>query len=294
MDEEGDDFRVVVTSDDQGLSSSLLVMTQEADALVEAGRVDDIGRGEFVQSVRFIGDSAYIVTYPEPWFLRTLPPVPPDGVWDPLWVVDLSDAHNPKLRGELEISGFSTYIHPLGTDHLLTIGVDTDSNNLIRGLSLSIFDVTDPDRPDLAHRTRFGDNLSWSEALQNHHAFTFFPERKALGIPLQLTEWGEWGQLRLTSTGLEVFRVDVDEGFTHLGRVEQVDMFPGGELDAWTVSCIDVRRSVMIADQDNAYVYAVSTGGVSVAEIADGLPEVASVPFMSPSDPLCPDVEVPL
>ena len=55
-----------------------------------------------------------------------------------------------------------------------------------------------------------------------------------------------------------------------------------------------LRRSVMIADDDGAYVYAVSTGGISVAEIVEGLPEVATVPFLSADDPMCPTQNVPL
>jgi uncharacterized secreted protein with C-terminal beta-propeller domain len=295
MDEEGDLFRVVTTSDREGLTSSLLVLGQEGDSLVERGRVDDIGKGEFVQSVRFFPDAAYVVTYPGQTFSQSVPPLPPGGFFDPLWAIDLSDAENPRIRGELQVDGYSTYIHPLGEDHLLTIGIDTDSSNVIRGLSLSIFDVRDLDHPTLAHRHRFGDGFSWSEAITDHHAFTFFPAHKALGIPVQLTTFdgsnGWWG---LTETGLEVFRVDVEQGFTALGRVEQRDLFGENSIDPWTAACVDVRRSVMIADDSGAYVYAVSTGGVSVAEIAQGLPEVATVPFLAPGDPLCPDVNLPL
>ncbi|MFH1811486.1 MAG: beta-propeller domain-containing protein [Pseudomonadota bacterium] len=295
MDEEGEHFRVVVTSDRDGLTSSLLVLGQEGDSLVERGRVDDIGRGEFVQAVRFFADVAYVVTYPGQTFSAWVPPLPPGGFFDPLWAIDLSDAENPRIRGELQVDGYSTYIHPLDEDHLLTIGIDTDSNNRILGLSLSIFDVADLDHPSLKHRHRFGDGFSWSEAITDHHAFNYFPAHKALGIPVQLTQFdsmnGWWG---LSSTGLEVFRVDAEQGFTELGRVEQRDLFDDSSLDQWTSSCIDVRRSVMIADDNGAYVYAVSTGGVSVAEIVPGLPEVARVPFLSAGDPLCPDTNLPL
>ena len=42
---------------------------------------------------------------------------------DPLWTIDLSDYENPKIMGELEVPGVSTYIHPLSDDALLTIGL---------------------------------------------------------------------------------------------------------------------------------------------------------------------------
>lgn len=292
MDEEGEDFRVVVSTDIEGQNSSLLVLSQEGDLLSEVGRADDIGKGEFVQSVRFFSDRAFVVTYPEQSFTAWRDPSIPE-IRDPLFAIDLSEPHKPVLRGELEVTGYSTYIHPIDRDHVLTIGVDTDTSNVIQGLSLSIFDVTDLGSPQLAHRENFGDSLTWSEALTDHHAFTYFPAAKALGIPVQLSN-SNGEQLQLQSTGLEVFQVDIDTGFTHLGRVEQAPMFSATSLDPWNVSCIDVRRSVMIADDTGAYVYAVSTGGVSVAEITQGLPAVASVPFLGADDPACPDGFLPL
>ena len=45
---------------------------------------------------------------------------------DPLFVFDLSDPHKPAIAGELKIPGFSTYMHRLDDDHLLTIGYDAD------------------------------------------------------------------------------------------------------------------------------------------------------------------------
>ncbi len=69
------------------------------DRLVEVGRVDHIGKGEQVQAVRFIGDAGYVVT-----FRQT----------DPFYTIDLSDPANPIILGELEIPGFSSYLHPIG------------------------------------------------------------------------------------------------------------------------------------------------------------------------------------
>jgi len=295
MDENGNDFRVVVSTQEEGQTNSLLVLEQQAEALVEVARVDDIGRNEFVQSVRYIDKRAYIVTYPERTFTQRVPPRPPGGMHDPLWVVDLSERLDPRLRGRLEVGGYSTYIHPLDERHLLTIGVDTDENNVILGLSLSIFDVTNPDQPALDWREDFGRDSSWSEALQNHHAFTYFPQQHALAIPLQVgqptTGAAAW---QLTSTGLEVYRVDAERGFTHLGHIEQTGLFSQFEVNWQNVQCIDVRRSVMIADASDAYVYAISAGGVSVARIAEDLPAVAAVPLWAPNDALCPDIIVPL
>lgn len=269
MDEEDGRLRAVLTTNDSLSGSSdrnrtsLLVIEEDGVSLVEAGRVDDIGKGEFVQAVRFLGDFAYVVTYPlegddlsvpPSW---RIPPPPVGGIYDPLYVIDLSEPTKPRIRGELEVEGYSTYIHPLGDDHLLTIGVDSDENGLVLGMALSVFDVADPDEPKLAHRHAFGDGLSFSEALQDHHAFTFFASRKALAIPIQLIDESGW----VTSTGLEVFRIDAAEGISPMGVVEQLSLFDREELVGWTAGCAVVRRSVMIAEGGQAYVYALSTGG---------------------------------
>jgi len=302
MDEHNGDLRVVVTSTDGELVSDLVVMEQEGIELREVGRAQEIGRHEFVQSVRFFDDIAYVVTYPTPEGLRPQPqidsscfpppppPPPPGEVTDPLWTVDLSEPHNPRTRGFLEVEGYSTYIHPLGDDHLLTIGIDTDTSNIIRGVALSIFDVANLNRPRLVHRHRLGDGQSISEAVLNHHAFTYFPEHKALAVPVQLVDWDCFDPI--ISSGLEVLSVDIGSGFESLGRIEQLDMF--GFLTRENSSCVDVRRSVMIAEGEEAFVYAVSTGGVSVAEIQDGLPEVTRVQFISPDEEICPQMSMPL
>jgi hypothetical protein len=304
IDEEGDMLRVVVTTNDdierapEAMTTSLLVLEHSEMSLREVGRVDDIGAGEFVQAVRFLGDRAYIVTFPiegvdlaAPPTGLVIPPRPPgtDYPVDPLFVVDLSEPRTPKLRGELEVEGYSTYIHPLDRDHILTIGVETDDNGQADAMQLQIFDVTDLDAPQLAHKTVFGEGLGFSEALTNHHAFTFFPSQKALGVPLQLNN----GAGAVTSTGLAVFRVDAEEGIEQLGVVEQLDMYGNRDLSWAAGQCATVRRSVMMADSDEAYVYAISTAGITVAQIADGVPEVATLELWEGGDATCAG-DVPL
>lgn len=300
MDEKEGDLRVVTSDHSNDSVSDLVVFEAQGVELLEVGRASEIGRGEFVQSVRFFDDKAYIVTYPLREGLRPqptidnscFPPTPPtqDPVQDPLWAVDLSSPHDPRTRGHLEVEGYSTYIHPIDEHYLLTIGVDTDSGNLIRGVQLSIFDVSNLNRPRLVQRHTMGDGQSISEAVLNHHAFTYFPQHKALAVPLQLVDWDCFDPI--ISSGLEVFSVDPGTGFESLGRIEQLQMFAG--LTQENSSCVDVRRSVMIAEGDNAFVYAISTGGVTVAEIASGLPLVKEVRFLSPSESLCPDINIPL
>ncbi len=56
-----------------------------------------LGPDESIQSVRWLGDLAVVVT-----FRQT----------DPLYTLDLSDPADPRVLGELKIRGFSAYLHP--------------------------------------------------------------------------------------------------------------------------------------------------------------------------------------
>jgi uncharacterized secreted protein with C-terminal beta-propeller domain len=291
LSERDDRLRVVTTINTSATGfaeanvTSLLVFEESSvgdmPTLVEVGRADDIGQDEFVQAVRFIGDFAYIVTYPEETFWEEFPPSPQGEIYDPLFVVDLTDATNPRLRGHLEVEGYSTYIHPLDDDHVLTVGVNTTTENIFQGLTLQIFDVSDRDQPRQRHIRYLGDETSRSDALTNHHAFTFFQSRGLLGIPHQKEVDGV-----LTSSALEVFRVDAESGFTDVGVLEQLPMVGEGAS-----ACAAVKRSVMIAEGDEAYVYAVSTAGMTIARIDDVLTPVTDVVY---GDGTCADAGFPM
>ncbi|HIA04538.1 MAG TPA: hypothetical protein EYN66_22020, partial [Myxococcales bacterium] len=129
----------------------------------------------------FIGDKGYVVT-----FKNT----------DPLFTLDLSVPNNPKLMGELKIPGFSTYIHPMGSDHLLTIGREAEDNGQwvqVQGLQVQIFDVSDLSAPKLAHKATLGKSGTNSEALYEHKAFSYFAELDMLAIPYNSNGGGSEG-----------------------------------------------------------------------------------------------------
>lgn len=101
-------------------------------SLNEVGRSEPIAAGEHIESVRFSGDTAYVVT-----FYQT----------DPLFIIDLSDAAKPVVKGELKLPGFSRYLHPVGNGLLLGVGEGGDENGLDGSAKLSLFDVSDPYAP---------------------------------------------------------------------------------------------------------------------------------------------------
>ena len=124
-----------------------------------------IKTGEQLFATRFAGNLLYAVT-----FQRI----------DPLWIIDLSDPANPRKVSELELPGWSTYIHPLG-DQLLTIGIDRDGT---WRTSIQLFDVKDPAKPALLSRELLGEKWSSSEANYNEKALTVLPEQKLILLPL--------------------------------------------------------------------------------------------------------------
>src|SRR5690606_23102381 len=66
--------------------------------LAQLGHLGDLAAGERIFAARFVGERGYLVTF------RNI---------DPLFTIDLSDPKHPRLRGELKVPGFSTYLHPI-------------------------------------------------------------------------------------------------------------------------------------------------------------------------------------
>ncbi len=108
-------------------SNSLYVLDEN---LKTAGKIENLAKDELIYSARFMGDAGYFVT-----FRQT----------DPLFSVDLSNPREPKILGELKISGFSEYLHFYGENLLLGIGMEADEKTgATDGMKLSMFDISDP------------------------------------------------------------------------------------------------------------------------------------------------------
>ena len=126
MDSVGDSLRVALgTTQATGNFNSVVTFTEREGILVETGRVDHLGPGEQIKSVRWFDDLAIVVTFRQV---------------DPLYAVDLSDPTDPTLLGELKIPGFSEYLHPLGSMRMIGLGQRADR---LGRAQASLFDVTD-------------------------------------------------------------------------------------------------------------------------------------------------------
>lgn len=257
---------------DEG-GNHMIVLKRQGDELVETGSVRDLAPTERIYSVRFAGDRAYMVTF---------------RFVDPFYTFDLSDPNNPEMLGELKIEGFSSYMHPLDDDHLLAIGLDGDEDGTMSGVHLQVFDVTDMHNPDRIHHhvISTGSWSSWSEAMNDHHAFTYQDRLGVLGVPVNIREDGEY------FSGLLLFDATVD-GIEEIGRVDHLDLYEewvcqnDGEdttegcgqddaMPAWWRA--RMRRSIMMSGDDGGeYVYSLSDVGLKVNETFDADEELARV-----------------
>ncbi len=148
-------------------SSVVTTLTRQGAALTVTGSVGDLGRGETIHSVRFLGDRGYVVT-----FRRT----------DPLYAVDLSDPARPRVTGELKIPGYSAYLHPAAPGRLIGVGQDATEAGRVTGMQVSLFDVADPQSP--ARLAQHHLPATSSAAEFDPHAFLFWPATGHLVVPV--------------------------------------------------------------------------------------------------------------
>ena len=165
MDEYDGYFRIA-TTDNNG--NNITVLDKDLNTV---GTLKGIAPDEVIYAVRFVGSTAYVVT-----FRQT----------DPLFVIDLSDPAAPKITGELKIPGFSNMLYPIDENHLIGIGRDGDENGNINGLKLSLFDISDPTSPLEVSKALIPD-YSYSPAEHEHKAFLRVSENEFI-IPVQSSD----------------------------------------------------------------------------------------------------------
>jgi uncharacterized secreted protein with C-terminal beta-propeller domain len=172
MDEYNGYFRIATTVGWNGYS----IVTVLDKNLKRVGELTKIAEGEQIYSVRFIGDTAYVVTFENT---------------DPLHVIDLSDPKKPKILGQLEVPGFSSYLHPVSEKYILGIGQDRNEEGELtteyENTKLSVFDISDPMNPTEVSTLVLD---GYSAAQDNHKAFVVLPDGSFM-IPLNLYYYGE-------------------------------------------------------------------------------------------------------
>jgi len=255
MDEKDSFLRVATTdtffqpTDGTSMSNSVFVLDSSLNVV---GSLTGIAPTERIYSARFIDDMLYLVTFRQ---------------MDPLFVVDLKAPTNPKIVGQLEMPGFSNYLHPVDATHVLGIG--SENNNV----KVSLYNVSDPTNP--VEQSKFildGYSSSWSDAQYEHKAVLFNLEKELLVIPI--SAYGEYVYVSNDSKlwmseyvlGALILRISSEDGISFRGIVEH--------QSTSQYSYEYVSRSLYIGD----YLYTVSYTVVKASMLSD-LSEISSLVY---------------
>jgi len=173
-----------------------ILSTSSGEVMEEVGHLGGLGKpGESIYAVRFVKEKGFVVT-----FERT----------DPFYTLDLSDPENPEIVGELEISGFSNYLHPTeDPDTFLAVGEDADKDGRVIGVQIQIFDVKDFANPELIARYNLENSKNtWSSSAvqMDHRAFRYLPRTRTVIMPAQMSG-GRRGE---SFDGFYAFGIDKD------------------------------------------------------------------------------------
>ena len=193
MSEKDEYLRVATTRGNAwsgaGTENSVFTLKESNETLEIKGTLSGLGKeNERIMAVRFMGDRGFVVTFKQT---------------DPLYTLDMSNPLNPKAVGELSIPGFSSYLHVVDENRVLSIGRDADATTgRTLGPQLQLFDVTNFANPLLVDKTSIGGSYTYSSAEYNHKAFVYRPSDLMFG--LQYTDF----ESTSSTNNFGIFQVD--------------------------------------------------------------------------------------
>jgi len=221
MDEKDGYFRVAATAFVKGKDVNYLYVLDEDLKVV--GKVKGFAAGEQIKAVRFLGDTAYVITYEQT---------------DPLFVIDLKDPMSPEMLGSVKITGFSSLLLPEGEDMLIGIGTSTSEEEfgeVENGIKIALFDISDPMKPEVLDSMTYRDYTS--DVQYDHRALTVNSKEGWYAIPY--SNWEE------ENGGVLQFQV-ADKKLKEIGNYEK----KGG-----IARCLYIEDRIYgLEDQDDAIV----------------------------------------
>jgi hypothetical protein len=148
-------------------------------------------------------------------------------------------------------------------------------------VKVQLYDVSDLATPRASPPVLVGEGWSYSDALWDPKAFTWFAAKGLLAIP-----FADYGSYTFVSD-LRLFRVDPVAGITPAGRLSMADVFTTQSGPGWSYSWSPyVRRGILAEDlAGGTFVYAISDAGVRSADLSKLSDPLATVLFAPLSGP---------
>jgi hypothetical protein len=224
------------------------VLQAQSGSLATVGKLDGLGSGEKIYSVRFEGDLGYVVTFNQV---------------DPLYVIDLSNPAQPALAGQVSLSGYSSFLQPLSAGLLLGVGQAVDQTLAPQGLQVEVFNVSDPASPSLVSQQQLGDGAS-STAEYDPHALLWWPQANLLVLPVD--DYSVSGP----SSAADVWTVSSSGTLDQVGTLAQ----PGSSESGYP----EIERAVIVGND----IYTLSEQGLMVNDMSS-LSQLAWLPYQNAS-----------
>ncbi len=219
LDEFNGYLRLAITRLDGETQNGVVVLDENLDLV---GEIMGLGVNERIKSVRFDGETVYLVTF------RTT---------DPLYAVDLSDPAAPKVRSELKLPGYSGYMHPYGDGLLFGFGYDADENSgSTNGLKLSMFDNSDPDNLAEKHTLLLGSD-------------TFFRDNMLKAVSVQ-PKWNiimfSYGKYEQTPTRFSLRNIFALYSYSEKNGFELLGEYASDMVDSMAYRCFYIDGYVYV------------------------------------------------
>ena len=252
MSEHEGHLRVATTSGspwgfDEMNESKVTVIALREGGMTQVGQVGGMGKGERIFAVRFLEDLGYIVT-----FRQT----------DPFYTLDLAIPEDPKVKGELKITGYSGYLHPIEQNLVMGVGQEATEDGVTTGTKVALYDVENLENPRALDTWLPGGGRSSAE--WDHRAFLWWaPEQIAV---LPFSDWmnGDAGavMLKVREKRLEEFgRITHSSPDSPLGEQpefpisiqraliigEEIWTYSRGQLQANLINDLSVSKRIKFA-----------------------------------------------
>lgn len=175
LDQWQGNLRVTLSKNIDGVHESAIYILDSG--MTQVGQLESLLVGQPLSAARFREGYGYLSTL---------------GAEQPLLMLNLNDPKNPTVAGECTAQGFSGALYPLSESLALGVGYDTTTTagGALRrgGLTLTLFNLSDPTAPKALDQKTFGDVGSSSAAAEDARAFYYDPESGRFGLPAQLMD----------------------------------------------------------------------------------------------------------